>query len=302
MKIVLTGAAGFIGSNIAEKLVADGNELVAIDNMHTGSEENLQKVKSKIKFHVSDAGKFFDGFADKCDIICHQGVYSSTPMYMKDHRLTSKIIDEFVAILEYMRRRDVKKLVYASTSSIYNGHAPPHVESMAPHIKDFYTEGRYAMERIGELYHKLYGLDVVGLRYFSVYGPHEKSKKNYANLISQFMWSLLKGEPPVIYGDGSQTRDFTYVDDVVNANVLAMKKGVSGIFNVGTGRTITINEMLSIVNKKLGKDIPAQYVHNPIKNYVQLTQAYTAAAKEKLGFEAKISLEEGIERLVSYYK
>lgn len=301
MKVIITGAAGFIGSNITEELVRQGHEVIAIDNFHTGNENNLLNVRKKVKLVNSDSGKFFEDLDEDCDVICHQGVYSSTPMYKKDHRLTSKIIDDFVCILEYMRKRDVKKIVYASTSSIYNGYEPPHKEEMIPYIKDFYTEGRYAMERIGELYHKMHELNVVGFRYFSVYGPHEKSKKQYANLISQFLWNIMENEQPVVYGNGTQTRDFTYVEDIVRANLIGMETEVNGIFNVGTGRSTTINEMISILNKKLGKDIKPKYIENPIKNYVQLTRADISKSKEKLGFEAKIFLEEGIEKLIRYY-
>ncbi|MFA5049579.1 MAG: NAD-dependent epimerase/dehydratase family protein [Candidatus Micrarchaeia archaeon] len=301
MKIALTGGAGFIGSNIAEKLIEKDYDLTVVDNFHTGDKENLEQVLGKINIVNSESGKFFEQTDEKFDLICHQGVYSSTPMYMQDHKLTSKIYDEFVSILEYARKNDIKKVVYASTSSIYNGHNPPQNEDMIPYITDFYTEGRYAMDRIGELYHKLYGINIVGLRYFSVYGPHEKSKGNYANLISQFLWAMTKNEEPVVYGDGTQTRDFTYVDDIANANILSLEKEVSGIFNVGTGKNITINEMIEILNKKLGKKLKPKYIINPIKNYVQTTLADTTKAEKELGFKAKITLEEGIERLIKYY-
>ncbi len=301
MKIVVTGAAGFIGSNIVEELVRNGNEITAVDNLHTGSEENLKKVNEKIKFVKSDSGEFFKNCEERYDAICHQGIYSSSPMYKENPHLTSKIVDEFISLLEYCRKKDIEKVVYASTSSIYNGHNPPHTEEMTPFIKDYYTEGRYSMERIGELYNQMYGINVVALRYLSVYGPHEKSKGKYANLISQFLWSMLKDEAPVVYGDGLQRRDFTYVKDVVDTNILGLEKDISGIFNVGTGVSTTINEMIEIVNNKLGKQIETKYVENPIKNYVQITKAETTKSKEELGFEAKISLEEGIGKLIEYY-
>ena len=198
-------------------------------------------------------------------------------------------------------KKEVRNIVYASTSSIYNGYTPPHKEDMTPYIKDFYTEGRYEIERIGELYNKLYGLKITGLRYFSVYGPHERGKGKYANLISQFLWSIMKDEAPIVYGDGSQTRDFTYVKDVAKANHLAIKKQIQGIFNVGTGKSTSINEMINLINKKLNKNIKAKYIENPIKNYVQTTLADITKSKEKLGFEATVMLEDGIERLVKYY-
>jgi len=300
MRAIVTGAAGFIGSNLVERLLKDGYTVDAVDNMHTGSEDNLRN--ANVKLHKATAGEIGNLGLEKPEVIFHQGVYSSTPMYMKNHMLTHKIIEDFMHILEYSRKNDIKNIVYASTSSIYNGLKPPHSEDMTPLIKDFYTEGRYAMERIGELYHKLYGLQISGMRYFSVYGPHERSKKNYANLISQFLWSMSKDEKPVVYGDGSQTRDFTYVEDIVNGNVLAYTSNANGIFNLGTGKCITINEMIGILNKKLGKNLEIEYVGNPIKNYVQYTLASTEKSKKEIGFEAKVSLEEGIEKLIEYYK
>ncbi len=146
-------------------------------------------------------------------------------------------------------------------------------------------------------------MKIIGLRYFSVYGPHEKSKGKYANLVSQFLWAMMEGKQPVIYGDGAQTRDFTYVEDVVRANLLAMKSDVNfGIYNVGTGKTYTLNQLVGILNQKLGILLSPQYVENKIKNYVQATLADTAKAKKELGFEAKISLEEGIDRLIALEK
>ena len=299
-KIALTGAAGFIGSNITEKLVEKGYEVTAIDNMHTGSDENLIKVKDKINFVKSDSGDFFKNTQEKFDLICHQGVYSSSPMYRDNPHLTSKAVDEFISILEYAKKHKTK-IVYASTSSIYNGFKPPHKESMKPKIKDYYTEARYGMERMGLLYKQLHRVKVTGLRYLSVYGPHEKSKGKYANLVSQFLWAMMKGEKPVVYGDGKQMRDFTYVSDVVEANILALENKATGIFNVGTGRSVSVNDMIGIINQKLGKKLEIEYISNPVKNYVDINQADTSKSKEKLGFEAKVSIEEGIEKLVKYY-
>jgi UDP-glucose 4-epimerase len=155
---------------------------------------------------------------------------------------------------------------------------------------------------LGELYHALYGISVIGLRYFSVYGPHEESKGKYANLITQFLWSLKKGQPPVIFGDGNQKRDFTYVDDIVDANLLSMNSKIGfDVFNAGTGSTYTINQMYSILSKKMGASMEPKYVQNPIKNYVQYTQADTNKAEKILGFKAKLDLSSGIDRLLEYY-
>ena len=301
MKILVTGGAGFIGSNIVERLVKEGHEVTVVDNLHTGNLDNLKNVKSKIKFIECDSGGFPDKTKEKFDVIFHEGSYSSTPMYKKNPLLTANVIQDFIRILEYAKENKTK-IVWASTSSMYSGQKPPHRENMKVEVTDFYTEGRYEMERLSQLYHQLYGVKSIGLRYFSVYGPHEESKKTYANLISQFLWALQKDEPPEVYGDGEQTRDFTYVEDIVEANILAMNSNVDfGIYNIGTGDTTTINQMINLLKQKTGKHIETKYIENPIKNYVYITQADISKAERELKFKAKIKLEKGIEKLIGYY-
>jgi UDP-glucose 4-epimerase len=301
MKILVTGALGFIGSNITERLVKEGHEVTALDNLHTGSEENIAAVKGKIRIIKADSGSV-GTMTEKFDAILHQGVYSSSPMYKDNPNLTAKAIDEWISILEYARKnKNSVKLVFASSSSLYNGNNPPHKEDMPILVKDYYTEARYAMERMAKLYSDLYGVNSIGLRYFSVYGPHERSKGKYANLITQFLWEMKAGRPPVILGDGKQTRDFVYVDDVVEANLLALSCKKHDIFNIGTGKSVTITDMAALLAKKLGKDTKPKYEPNRIKNYVQHTLADTNKAASLLGFKARISLEEGIGRLVTLY-
>lgn len=299
MKILVTGALGFIGSNLTERLVAEGHEVSALDNLHTGSEQNIEKIKDRIKVFVLDAG-FIEKTGEKFDAIMHNGIYSSSPMYKKNPHLTAKVLGEWLSVLEYARKND-SKVVFASTSSMYNGIEPPHKEEVVPHITDFYTEARIAMERLAKLYNDFYSMPIVGLRYFSVYGPHEKAKKGYANLITQFLWKMKAGERPVLFGDGTQTRDFTYVDDVVEANLLALKYQKLGNFNVGTGKNATLNEVVQMLNKKLGTTLEPVYEPNKIRNYVMHTKADTSKAEKELGFRAKVGLDEGMDKLIKYY-
>jgi UDP-glucose 4-epimerase len=300
MKILVSGALGFIGSNLTERLVSEGHEVVALDNMHTGSEENVSAVKGRIRIVKRQAGDI-SGMNEKFDAILHQGIYSSSPMYKQNPLLTSKVLEEWISILEFVRKNDSCRLVFASSSSLYNGQTPLHREDMEIKITDFYTEGRYAMERMAALYNDLYGVKSVGLRYFSVYGPHEKSKGKYANLVTQFLWDMQAGRAPLILGDGSQSRDFIYVDDVVRANILALGYGRHEIFNVGTGKTTSLNSVISLLNSKLGTTIAPKYEPNTIKNYVQHTQADTKKAATLLKFEAIVQLEEGVNRIISHY-
>jgi UDP-glucose 4-epimerase len=299
MKILVTGALGFIGSNITERLVRDGHEVTALDNLHTGNEENVSAVRDSIKVVRMNSGDI-GRLGEKFDAVFHEGVYSSSPMYKEDPGLTSKALGEWISVLEYARKSDCR-LVFASSSSLYNGNPPPHREDMEIKVTDFYTEARYAMERLARLYSDLYSVRSVGLRYFSVYGPHERSKGRFANLITQFLWEMQAGRQPMILGDGSQTRDFVYVSDVVEANMLALGYGKHDIFNVGTGRSSALNDIIAILNRKLGKSIEARYEPNKIKNYVQHTEADTSKSSSLLKFRAKVSLEDGVGLLLRHY-
>lgn len=302
MKFLVTGGTGFIGSNIVERLVHEGYEVTVIDNMHTGSEKNLEAVKAKVKVLKGNVGDVLEKLNEKFDGVFHNGIYSSSPMYKENPKLVAMAIEDFIAVMEYAKKTGAK-IVFASTSSLYSGIDPPHKEDAQPKIFDFYTEVRVVMERLAELYNKLYNVRVIGLRYFSVYGPHEEAKGKYANLITQFLWAMRKGETPIIYGDGSQKRDFTYVDDVVKANLLTMNSSQEfGVFNVGTGKTITLNGVVALLNKKLSKSIGPKHIENPIKNYVPYTQADTTKAEHILGFKAETSLDSGIDLLLRYYK
>lgn len=293
MKALVTGGAGFIGSNLVEAIV-DEFEVTVLDNLQTGSLRNLEAVRGDVRV--------IEGSCNRClsldlesDVIFHLGIPSSSPMYKKDPQLVGEAINGMISILELARRCGSPKVVFASSSSLYNGVPAPQREDAAIRVTDYYTEARLAMERLAELYRMLYGIDYAGMRFFSVYGPHEEAKGRYANIVTQFFWEMKAGRSPLIFGDGSQTRDFTHVDDVVGALILASKMG-SGIFNVGTGESHSFNEIVDLLNEKLGTDLRPAYKENPIKNYVRQTQAETTKARA-LGFEARVSLKEGIRRI-----
>jgi len=294
MKFIVTGGAGFIGSHLAEELIKKGNDVTIIDDLSLGVENNIPKEAIFIKGSSSKVSEI----SERIDGIFHLGIPSSSPMYKEDPYLVGKTINEAIAIFEYARKNQCK-IVYASTSSIYNGNSLPYKEDMSIHVTDYYTECRYAIERLAKLYYDLYNVKSIGLRLFSVYGPREEHKGCYANIISQFLWAILKDQSPIIYGDGNQTRDFIYVSDVVNAFILAMFSNIDcDIFNVGTGKNYSFNEVINLLNKYLGKDIKPIYKPNPIKNYVYHTLADTTKAEKILGFKAKISLEEGIRNII----
>jgi len=292
MKALVTGGAGFIGSNLVEAIV-DDFEVTILDNLQTGSLKNLGSLRDmKIIEKSSNDCLSLDL---KPDVIFHLGIPSSSPMYKNNPLLVGEAINGMISILELARQSGNAKVVFSSSSSLYNGIPAPQREDAVIQVTDYYTEARLAMERLAELYCRLYEIDFAGMRFFSVYGPHEEAKGKYANIITQFFWEMKAGRCPLIFGDGRQTRDFIHVDDVIAALILASKKG-SGIFNVGTGRAHSFNEVVSLLNSKLGLDLKATYRENPIKNYVMHTQADTTKAKV-LGFEAKVSLDEGIRKI-----
>ncbi len=295
LKIVVTGGCGFIGSNLVERLVRDGYSVTIFDNLHTGSLENIKGLD--VEFFNEPYSKMAD-IVPKADVVFHLGIPSSSPMYKRNPKLVGKAINDAIDIFEYAKKNGCK-VVYASSSSVYNGNKVPYREDMPIYVTDFYTECRYAIERLAKLYNSLFGVKSVGLRFFSIYGPKEEFKKQYANIVSQFLWAMKRDEPPVIFGDGTQTRDFTHVYDVVEALILAWKKDFEcEIFNVGTGVAHSFNEIVEILNRLLGKNIKPIYKPNPIKNYVYHTLADTSKAEKMLGFKAKISLEEGLRMLL----
>lgn len=304
MKYLVTGGAGFIGSNLTERLVAEGHKVIVTDNLSTGSLKNLKAVKNKIKFIESPVANIFK-YEDikKLDGIYHYGIPSSTPLYRENPHLVGEAINEFNVMLE-LAKREKCKIVYASSSSVYNGNPTPFTEDMPVHVKDLYTEARYTMERLAKLYFDWHGVQSIGIRFFSVYGPHEEAKKNFANLVTQFLWAAKKGRKAIVYGDGNQTRDFTYVKDIIEGCVLAMdnKKVECDIFNIGAGNMFTLNEMVKILGKALGKNIECEYVPNPLRGYVYETWADTSKAEKILGFRPKYPLKKGLKEIIEYYK
>lgn len=296
MSTLVTGGAGFIGSNLVEELLAAGEEVVVLDNMHTGSPGNLEGLKGSLKL-IKASCNDLPGLDLHPEKIYHLGIPSSSPMYKNNPYLMGEAINGFTAVFELAKKCGAR-VVYASSSSLYNGLVPPHREDMTIRVSDYYTEARLAMERIAELYRGLYGISSAGMRFFSVYGPKEEAKKQYANMVSQFMWQMQKNETPVIFGDGTQTRDFTNVRDLVRALRLAMQSDYHGILNVGTGKAYSFNDVIEILNQQLGTRIKPKYTENPIKNYVKDTLSDTTKCREILGFSAKVSIEDGIGQLV----
>ncbi len=305
MKCLITGGAGFIGSNLAETLLAEGNEVVILDDFSMGKMQNIAGVKKKttlIKGDLRDEKAVFRA-AKGCDVIFNEAAASSSPMFMKELRKSVAInTDGFINIL-HAAMKNGSKVVYASTSSIYANNKGSLKEEMQVTPPNFYSVTKLVNEHLAYVFSREYGLKTVGFRYMSVYGPHEAGKGIYANMATQFLWEMLKGKPPVIYGDGKQTRDFVYVSDVVRANIQAMNMNVSGeVINVGTGKDMSLNDLIKKLNAVLGTNIQPEYVENKVKTYIRTQKAEIKKARKFLDWEPKISLDEGIKRLAEHYK
>ena len=279
--------------------VKKGHEINWVDTIHPGSKELIKDIDFELyempvhEFYKKGNWKGVDG-------IYHLGKPSSSPMYKENREKLIESVQGSIAVLEMAKELNVK-LVSASTSSVYNGLPPPHREDMIIEPTDFYTEARIFEERTAKVYEMLYGVKWNEMRFFSVYGPGEQYKKQYANLVTQFLWAAMKGEEPIIYGNGEQRRDFIYVEDVVRALELAMASEKNGIYNVGTGISYSLNQVLKMIEEELKVKIKPKYIPNPVKNYVMVTQASTEKAYKDLGFKAEVELREGIRKIAKYY-
>lgn len=300
MKALVTGGAGFIGSNLANTLAEqDDCDVMALDDLSLGTPSNLtQKVKF-VPGSVMDSD-LVRRLTKGCDYVFHDAAKSSSPMFKDDPRQGVDInVMGFMNVMESAKRNKVKKVIYASSSSIYNGLPFPFKESQTISPRSFYETSFYCREIVARSYYLENNLSSIGLRYFSVYGWNEQHKKNFANNISQFLWDISKGNRPVIYGDGNQTRDFTFVKDVVQGNILAMRSERNfELYNIGTGIETSFNEILNIINKHLDADVDAIYQANPIKNYVYRTLADISKAKKELGYNPGWNVESGVGSLI----
>lgn len=301
MRVLVTGGAGFIGSNITEQLAED-HDVTIMDNLYLGDRKNVDNNVEFVKGSVMDA-ELVNKLCKGCDYVLHNAAMSSSPMFKEQPKLGMEVnVIGFMNVMKAALDNNVKRVVYASTSSMYNGNTLPFSETQPITAKTFYEASFRTREIIAQTYYEN-NLSSIGLRYFSVYGPRELHKDQYANNISQFLWDMMKGKSPVIYGDGTQRRDFTFVRDVVSANVLAMTSNIDfGIFNVGTGIGTSFNDLVDMLNKALGTSIEPEYIANPLRNYVKDTIADLSLISKSLGYVPKWTLEKGIQFLVDYYR
>ena len=300
MKAVVTGGAGFIGSNLAEELAKEQeNEVVVVDNLSTGRRENLQNLKN-LKKCLFVEGSVTDldlvrGVFKGCDFVFHQAAIPSVPRSVKDPLTTNNAnTNGTLNVLVAARDCGVKKVVFASSSSVY-GDTPelPKREEMTPNPLSPYAVTKLVGEYYCKVFEEVYGLKTVSLRYFNVYGPRQDPHSDYAAVVPKFVKSVSENKPPVIFGDGEQTRDFTFVKDVVRANLLAAKSGATGVFNIASGRRVSINELAEKIIKIQGKEL--EPVHSePREGDVKHSLGDISRAQRGFGFEPRYSLEEGL--------
>ncbi|HEC91943.1 MAG TPA: SDR family oxidoreductase [Candidatus Atribacteria bacterium] len=308
MKYLITGGAGFIGSNIVKELLRRGKQVRVLDNFATGKRENLFEFKNNPNFELieGDLRSFHivRSSVKGVDYILHQGALPSIPRSIDDPITTNNVnILGTLNILEAGKEFGVKRVVYASSSSVYgDSKVLPKTEDMPVQPLSPYALSKYAGERYCQIYYKIYGLETVCLRYFNVFGPNQNPTSQYSAVIPKFIKLMKEGKSPTIYGDGTQSRDFTYVSNVVEANLLACQKdGVAGeIFNIACGEKHTILQLVDTINQILGRNIKPIFEKERVGD-VKHSLAEIEKAKRMLGFKVICRFEEGLKKLIENY-
>ncbi len=305
-RFLVTGGAGFIGSNICRRLVSQGCFVRVLDNLLTGKKSNLAGIIEKIEFVEADMGdsQVARAAMKDIDVVLHQGALPSVPRSVDDPALTHRhCVDATFTLLMAARDAGVKRFVYAASSSAY-GDAPtsPKVETMPCNPLSPYAVGKLVGEYYCSVFCKVFGLETVSLRYFNVFGPYQDPASQYAAAIPAFVTAILRNQPPTIYGDGEQSRDFTYIDNVVEANLLAARaKRTSGeVINIACGQAITVNAIIDMINQLLGKKVKPTYV--PARpGDVKHSLADITLARRLIGFTPTVQFREGLERAIEWY-
>ena len=306
-RYLVTGGAGFIGSHIATALVERGDQVRVLDNLSTGSRDNFAHIASKIDFVQADLldSEAVDKVVNGCDFVFHQAALASVP------RSVEAPLDTHAAcatgtlhVLDAARRAKVKRVIYAGSSSAY-GNQPfmSKREEDLPAPLSPYAAAKLTGELYCQAFEATYGLETVVIRYFNVFGPRQDPKSEYSAVIPLFVTAMLAGKQPTVFGDGHQSRDFTYIDNVVAGNLAAAKaESVAGkVFNVACGRQFSLLDLIGSINRVLGTSIQPKF-DAPRAGDVRESLADISAARELLGYEPVIDFEEGLQRSIAYYK
>ena len=301
---LVTGGAGFIGSHLVEELLKRGEKVRVVDNLSTGRFKNIIPFIDQIDFILGDLSDYevAERAVDGVDYVLHQAAVPSVPRSVKDPiRTNNSIVTAALNLFEAARKAGVKRIVQASSSSVY-GNSPtlPKVETKPANPISPYAVAKYAQETYGRVFSSLYGMSIVSLRYFNVFGPRQDPYSEYSAVIPKFIKMILENKQPTIYGDGKTTRDFTYVENVVKANLLACEADdrVSGEhINIACGESISLKELVNIINEITGKNI------NPVfgperPGDVKHSLADITKARNLLGYEPTISVKDGISKTI----
>nr|WP_320161297.1 SDR family oxidoreductase [uncultured Methanoregula sp.] len=307
MRFVITGGAGFIGSHIADALVHRGDEVVILDNLFSGKMENIRhlldnKSVTFIKGSITDDG-CLEQACRNADGIFHEAAITSVPRSVKDPVASNEAnVSGTLKVLVAAQKYGVKKILYASSSSVY-GDTPtlPKREDMIPNPKSPYAVTKLTGENYLKVFQELYGIKTVSLRYFNVFGPRQDPKSEYSAVIPKFITRVMQRESPIIYGDGTQTRDFTFVKDVVQANLRAMDSTAQGVFNVAYESRISLTELAQMIMKTLGNDLPVKF-EPPRSGDIHDSLAAISAAKKAFGYAPEYTVKTGLEETIRWYQ
>jgi nucleoside-diphosphate-sugar epimerase len=307
MRYLVTGGAGFIGSNTVDELVRRGHSVVVLDDLSSGKEENLSEVRSKITFvkgSITDI-EAVQKAMQQAEYVIHLAARTSVPRSVKDPLDTNRInVDGTLNVLIAARDNRVKRVVFAASSSAY-GETPtlPKREDMQPQPISPYGVSKYVGELYAQAFGRCYGMETVCVRYFNIFGPRQDPDSPYSGVLSRFATAFLEDQQPVIFGDGEQTRDFTFVDNAVQANLLACEAPTAsgGVFNVGTGSRVSLNQTLEYLRRISGKKLQAKY-DPPRDGDIRDSQADISRARQVLGYEPTVMFEEGLERTFEWYR
>jgi nucleoside-diphosphate-sugar epimerase len=306
--LVVTGGAGFIGSHIAETVAGNGGKVRIIDDLSTGHRENVEELSGNIEFiegSVADLELINRALKD-AEVVFHEAAIPSVPRSVENPEQSHLAsVDGTFNLLQAARQQNVRRVVYAASSSAY-GDQPtlPKVEDMAPDPLSPYAVAKLVGEYYCQVFTRVYGLETISLRYFNVFGPRQDPGSQYSGVVSRFISALCSDEQPVIFGDGEQSRDFTYIDNVVAANLKAATttKGVGNVINVATGERITLNQLLAELKDLIGKPQVEVDYREPRVGDVRHSLADISRARELLGYEPNVGLREGLRRTIDWWK